>query len=185
MSGAVIPFPGGDDQAELIGVLEALLFAAGEPVPLARLGDVLPDTSRDEILKGLRGLEARLEQPGRGLMLAEVAGGWQLRTATRHGEAVARLLGGKATKLSRAALEVLAVVAYRQPVTRKEIEEVRGVSSGAVLKSLLDRGILSGGTRREELGHPLEYRTTRAFLELFALRDLKDLPTLRELRDLQ
>jgi segregation and condensation protein B len=118
------------------------------------------------------------------LVLYEVAGGWQFRTAPESSEFVRRYLKVKPQRLTRAALETLAICAYRQPVTRPEIEDIRGVDSGAVLKALLDRRLIKIVGKKEEVGRPILYGTTKEFLEFFALRDLNALPTLREFHEL-
>jgi segregation and condensation protein B len=181
--GRVVPFPGADPEATaLVPALEALLFAAGEPVSVRALADAL-DARPDEIAAGLLALRARLAAGDRGLELVE-AGGWQLRTDPRFAGPVLELLGATPQRLSRAALEVLSVVAYRQPVTRVEIEALRGVSCGGVLKALLDRGLVRAAGHRDEPGRPLQYATTGGFLELFGLPDLSALPTLKGRDDL-
>lgn len=180
--GKIVRFPSGEGPpVELVDALEALLFAAGDPVTEAQLRVALSDGSAEQVRAGLVELQQRREASG--VVLVEVAGGWQLRTAPRLAEVVAGFLGAKPQPLSSAALEVLSVVAYRQPVTRREIDELRGVGSGGVLRNLLDRGLVRSAGRRAEPGRPLEYRTTRSFLELFTLRGLEDLPTLRDVED--
>jgi len=119
-----------------------------------------------------------------GTVLTEVAGGWQLRTDPDSGEFVRRFLRVKPHRLTRAALETLAIIAYRQPVTRPEIEDVRGVDSGAVVKALLERRLIKILGKKDEVGRPILYGTTREFLEFFALKDLSALPTLREFHEL-
>jgi segregation and condensation protein B len=119
-----------------------------------------------------------------GVVLQEVAGGWQLRSAPDNAEFARRFLRVKPQRLTRAALETLAIVAYRQPVTRPEIEDVRGVDSGAVVKALLERKLVRILGRKEEPGRPILYGTTREFLEFFAVKDLSSLPTLREFHEL-
>lgn len=168
---------------DLVAAVEALLFAAGEPTTTAQLASAL-DVDAAQVKLALAALATLRERPTSGVTLEEIAGGWQLRTAARFGGAILKLRGAKPAKLSRASVEVLALVAYRQPVTRHEIEQLRGVDSGGVVKSLLDRGLVRVAGRRDEPGKPLEYRTTPAFLELFALSDLGDLPTLRERTEL-
>lgn len=188
--GEVLPFPGGAESPEharvhrLVPALEALLFAAGGPVTARALAASLDDARPDEVREALVLLRARCARSDRGLELVEVAGGWQLRTDPRFAASVLNLLGETPAKLSRAALEVLAVVAYRQPVTRAEIEALRGVHSGGVVRGLLERGLLRVSGRRDEPGRPLEYATTRTFLEVFSLPDLRALPTLTEREDL-
>jgi segregation and condensation protein B len=119
-----------------------------------------------------------------GIVLQEVAGGWQLRSSPDVAEYARRFLKVKPQRLTRAALETLAIIAYRQPVTRPEIEEIRGVDSGAVVKALLERKLIKILGKKEEPGRPILYGTTREFLEFFALKDLASLPTLREFHEL-
>lgn len=188
--GRIVAFPGGSGAAEeppgaaLMPALEALLFAAGDPVTTRALADALDGAPLEDVATGLDRLRRHLAGSGRGLELVEVAGGWQLRTDPRFAEPVLRLLGRTPQRLSRAALEVLAVVAHRQPVTRVEIEALRGVSCGGVLKTLIDRGLLRAAGHRDEPGRPLQYATTGGFLELFGLPDLASLPTLKDREDL-
>jgi segregation and condensation protein B len=164
---------------ELVGGVEALLFASGEPVTAAELATALA-ADPQEVRLALEALRTRYTRPSSGLSLEEVAGGWQLRTATRFGGAILALRGQKPARLSQASLEVLAIVAYRQPITRHEVEGIRGVDSGGIVKGLLERGLIRVAGKRDEPGRPLEYRTTPAFLELFALKDLGEMPTLRD-----
>jgi segregation and condensation protein B len=118
------------------------------------------------------------------VQVSEVAGGWQLRTAPENAAWVQKLLGGRPVRLTRAQLETLSIIAYRQPVTRPEIDEIRGVDTGATLKLLLDRNLIRILGKKEEPGRPLLYGTTKEFLEFFNLKDLRDLPTLREFHEL-
>lgn len=177
----VLQFPDrpGGVGAEVIAAVEALIFAAGEPVSTRRLADVL-ELNPDEIRLAIQVLQSRFRGPERGIHLERVAAGWQLRTAPPFGAQVLQMLGHRPTRLSRAALEILSVVAYRQPVTRHEIDKLRGVDSGGVLRKLLDKKLVRVSGRRDEPGRPLEYRTSKAFLEMFALPDLGALPQLRD-----
>lgn len=181
----------------LVSVLESLLFAADKPLSVERIHELLEETASaphkpsgpplykpQQIEGALISLAELLERNGRGLGLHEVAGGWQLRTAPQNAPWVQRLLKQKPVRLSRAQLEALAIVAYRQPITRPEIDDIRGVDSGASLRMLLDRGLIRILGKKEEPGRPLLYGTTKEFLEFFNLKDLKDLPTLREYYDL-
>jgi segregation and condensation protein B len=181
----------------LVSVLESLLFAADKPLSVERIHELLEETAsaphkpsgpplyKPQQLEGaLLSLSELLERNGRGIGLHEVAGGWQLRTAPQNAPWVQRLLKQKPVRLSRAQLEALAIVAYRQPITRPEIDDIRGVDSGASLRMLLDRGLIRILGKKEEPGRPLLYGTTKEFLEFFNLKDLKDLPTLREYYDL-
>ncbi len=172
--------PGGVSE-EVVHAVDALLFAAGAPVTEAALADAL-EVAPEVVRAALDVLGPRREHGG--VELVRVAGGWQLRTAPRFGERVRRLRGSRARRLSPVALEVLSVVAYRQPVTRREIDEVRGVASGHLLRRLVEAGVVRVAGRRASPGKPLEYRTTSAFLTSFGLRSLEDLPTLAELEEL-
>jgi len=196
----------GGDTAEALGplsperlrsVIESLLFAAERPLTVQRIVELLEETAAAprepsgppmyqaaQIKDVLTQLGRELQAGGRGIELHEVAGGWQLRTAAQNAPWVQRLLQAKPVRLSRAQLETMAIVAYRQPVTRPEIDDIRGVDSGGALKTLLDRQMVRVLGKKEEPGRPLLYGTTREFLEFFNLRDLKDLPTLREYHDL-
>jgi segregation and condensation protein B len=178
----VLPFPGGegDPAARWIPAVEALLLASGEPVSVGELCAALGDPPQAHVVGALERLRAHLRSRNAGVEVVEVAGGWQLRTHPRFATEVRALVGGRPARLSQAALEVLSIVAYQQPVTRMEVEDIRGVASGAVLRHLGERGLVRTTGRREVPGRPLEYGTTRRFLELFGLADLKALPTLAE-----
>lgn len=190
MSGEVVAFPGlvAPVRAEpiapdvLLAMLEALLFAAGEPVTVLDLAEAIGAVDVAEVLAALEQLEEQRRHAG--VRLVRVAGGWQLRTDPAFADEVARLRGGRPQKMSAAALETLAVVAYRQPCTRQEVDDLRGVSAGGVIKTLLDKGYLRVVGRREEPGRPLEYGTTPLFLEMFQLDSLASLPTLQEREEL-
>jgi segregation and condensation protein B len=155
--------------------VEALLFAAAEPVGLARLAAVagFPEAL---VRRALAELAAHLDADGHGITLAETAGGLQLLTRPEHGDAVAALAAPRQPPLSRAALEALAIVAFRQPVTRAAVDELRGVHSEGALSTLLERGLIAEAGRAEAPGRPILYATTRRFLEHFGLRSLEELP---------
>jgi segregation and condensation protein B len=164
-------------------IVEALLFLAEKPLA--------PDEVRaatgidaERVAKAFDALSGHYREGVSGLVLHEVAGGWQLRTSPDVGEHARRFLKVKPQRLTRAALETLAIIAYRQPVTRPEIEDIRGVDCGAVVKALLERRLLKILGKKEEPGRPMLYGTTREFLEFFALKDLASLPTLREFHEL-
>jgi segregation and condensation protein B len=179
----VIQFPGAAPTAEwMLPMLEALLFSAGEPATVSELCTAIGEVTPDEVRAGLH--ELARQYLGRGIRVVRVGGGWQMRTEPSFSEAVLRLRGGKPQRMSAAALETLAVVAYRQPVTRQEIDEIRGVGSGGVVKTLLEKGYLRVTGRRDEPGRPLEYSTTSMFLEMFELDSLSGLPTLTEREEL-
>ncbi len=170
-----------DDQVRQ--VLESVLFVAPQPLTVDQLFDAT-GIDREKILVALEALRAQRSDGVSGVVLHEVAGAWQLRTAAEAAEYVRRFLKVKPQRLTRAAVETLALIAYRQPVTRPEIEDVRGVDSGAVLKALLDRRLIKIVGKKEEVGRPILYGTTREFLEFFALKELSALPTLREFQEL-
>lgn len=172
----------------LKSLLEALLFAAEAPLTLACLVELLGSEGEEaraglkkEISQGLKILQEEYQQAEHGIELLEISNGYQLRTKTEHAPWICRLNEPRATRLSTPAVESLAIIAYRQPMTRSEIEQIRGVDSGAVLKGLLERRLIKILGRKEEPGRPLLYGTTAEFLELFGLKDLQELPPLREL----
>jgi segregation and condensation protein B len=168
-------------RVHLRGLLEALVFASDKPMTaheLAKLASA-PLKEVKEILGELRETYAP-----RGITLGEVAGGWLFRTNAQFAPFVRELTGEKPVRLSRAQLETLAIAAYRQPITRPEIDEIRGVDSGATMKLLLERELLRILGKKDEPGRPLLYGTTPAFLEFFGLKSLKELPTLREFAEL-
>jgi segregation and condensation protein B len=173
------------DEERLRAVLESLLFASGEPVSLARLAAVLDPVPKEAIRKALADLKDGFHRDGRGVMLDEVAGGYQLRTPREHALYVRRLLAARPPRLSRPMMETLAIVAYRQPITRPEIEQLRGVDSGAVLETLTERRLVRIAGRKEAPGRPLMYATTSEFLQTFGLKDLDSLPDLSELREVE
>jgi segregation and condensation protein B len=158
--------------------LEALLFAAAEPVALAALA-AAAGASEAEVSLALSELASHLDQEGHGFSLEAVAGGYQLLTRPEYGTAVTALLQRRRPPLSRAALETLAVVVFRQPVTRAEIDDLRGVRSDGALMTLVERGLVAEVGRDPGPGRPARYGTTRRFLEYFGLRDLSDLEAAR------
>ncbi|TMA91594.1 MAG: SMC-Scp complex subunit ScpB [Deltaproteobacteria bacterium] len=166
-----------------VAVLEALLFAAEKPLDLATLEEVT-QFSRELLESALAGLQTAYAAGTGGVALIDLGGRWQLRTEPQTGAYVRRLLQVKPLRLTRAALETLAIIAYRQPITRPEMEDLRGVDCGAVTKALLERKLIRILGKKDEPGRPLIYGTTKEFLELFNLRDLTQLPTLREFQEL-
>jgi segregation and condensation protein B len=173
------------DEERLKAVLESLLFASGEPVSLARLAAVLDPVTKEAIRKVLADLKADFHREARGVMLEEVAGGYQLRTPKEHALYVRKLLAARPPRLSRPMMETLAIIAYRQPITRPEIEQLRGVDSGAVLETLTERRLVKIAGRKEAPGRPMMYATTSEFLQTFGLKDLDSLPDLSELREVE
>ena len=166
----------------LAKLLEAALIASGRPAAPDELLALDPEASPGSILTALDELRRHYESEEHGIELVEVAGGWQILTRPEFTEAIERAqLAARPQRLSGAALETLAIVAYRQPVGRADIEEIRGVSVGGMLRQLLDRGLIDVEGRAEGIGRPLLYGTTPVFLEHFALRHLGELPRADEL----
>ena len=167
---------------ELKCLIEALIFAADKPVTLVRLRQLtrVADVPR---LQRLLGELAEAYQT-RGIVLQQVSGGYQFRTRSAYSSWVQQLIAGRPVRLSRAQLETLAIIAYRQPITRPEIDDIRGVDSGGTLKVLLDRALIRILGKKEEPGRPMLYGTTKEFLDFFSLGDLRELPTLREYSEL-
>jgi segregation and condensation protein B len=165
-------------------IVEALVLGAPEPVSAQKLAEIVPGLETEDARALVAELGREYEEQGRAFEIWEVAGGYQIRTRAEYAAYLRLLHRERPLRLSRAALETLAVVAYRQPVTRAEIEAVRGVEADAVLKSLLERQLVRIAGHREVPGRPMLYATTRRFLEVFGLGRLDDLPTLRELEEL-
>lgn len=163
-------------------LLEAALFAANRPLTIEELGQLEPEVTLADIRAALDQLRDHYEFDQHAVELLEQAGGWQLLTRPQFAAAIERAqVSQRANKLSAATLETLAIIAYRQPVGRAEIEEIRGVSAGGVLRSLQERGLIEVVGRSEALGRPLLYGTTPRLLETLGLRDLQDLPRADEL----
>jgi segregation and condensation protein B len=165
-------------------VIESLLFVAEAPLTIQRLGEVLEGVAREEIRSTLDELHAELEANRRGIRLVEVAGGYQLRTAKANADWVKKFLGGRPARMGRATLETLAIIAYRQPITRAEIEAIRGVDVDGVVNTLLERSLIRAVARKDVPGRPFLYGTTPEFLQLFNLKDLSQLPTLKEMAEM-
>jgi segregation and condensation protein B len=165
-------------------IVEALVLGAPEPVSAQKIAEVVPGLEADDARALVAELGREYEEQGRAFEIWEVAGGFQLRTRPEYASYLRLLHRERPLRLSRAALETLAVVAYRQPVTRAEIEAVRGVEVDAVIRSLLDRQLVRIAGHREVPGRPMLYATTKRFLEVFGLARLDDLPTLREMEEL-
>jgi segregation and condensation protein B len=168
--------------SRLESIIESLLFASDKPLGLADLKRLLGDRDGKKITAAV---EALIDsRKGMGVEIAALSSGWHLRTNPENADWVSKLLVGRPVRLSRAMLETLAIVAYRQPVTRPEIDDIRGVDCGPVLKTLLDRSLVRIIGKKEEVGRPMLYGTSPEFLRVFNLRDLSELPTLREFYDL-
>jgi segregation and condensation protein B len=164
-------------------IVETLLFLAERPLTVEELRQA-SGVEAERLEKALDKLTGHYREGPCGIVLHEVAGGWQLRSSPDNSAFARRFLKVKPQRLTRAALETLAIIAYRQPVTRPEVEEIRAVDCGAVVKALLDRKLIKILGKKEEPGRPILYGTSREFLEFFALKDLASLPTLREFHEL-
>jgi segregation and condensation protein B len=170
--------------SDLKTIVEALIFASPEPMSLKALTKVLEQEPKEDIEAAIAAVKVDYERPG-GLQLVEVAGGYQIVTRPELHEWVRRLFHERTTsKLSVAALETLAVIAYRQPVTAPEIAEIRGVNTGGVLNTLVDRKLVKIVGRKAVVGRPFMYGTTREFLERFGLYDVTDLPKVEDMQEL-
>lgn len=170
------------DNSDIKPILESLIFVSESPVKLETLVEILPESSKEAILERIGRIKTEYEEDSKGIELVEVAGGYRFRTKPKWAEWVQRLKKAKAVKLSHSALETLAIVAYRQPIIRPVIEEIRGVDSGWVLRTLLEKGLIKIMGRKEMPGRPIVYGTTKTFLELFSLNALSDLPTPKEIQ---
>ncbi|MHC4959518.1 MAG: SMC-Scp complex subunit ScpB [Planctomycetota bacterium] len=161
--------------------IEAMLFVAHDSISLRRFADIL-EVPAEQVRKDLKALQERYSGPESGVHLVEIAGGWRLLSNPDHADAVAALAGQRAPdRLSPAALETLAIIAYRQPVGRAEVERIRGVGVGPILRHLLELDLIKVAGREEALGRALLYGTTRSFLDRFGLKSVKDLPASLEL----
>jgi segregation and condensation protein B len=169
-------------ESRLESIIESLLFASDKALSLHDLKRLLGERDGKKIGAAVESLIEH--RKGTGIEVIALSTGWHLRTSVENASWVSKLLVGRPVRLSRAMLETLAIVAYRQPVTRPEVDDIRGVDCGAVLKTLLDRGLIRIIGKKEEVGRPMLYGTTPEFLRVFNLRDLSELPTLREFYDL-
>jgi segregation and condensation protein B len=165
-------------------IVEALVLSSSEPISAVKLAEIIPYCDAGEVKDLVNELNTEYAEQDRSFEIWEVAGGFQIRTRAEFSGYLQKLQKERALRLSQAALETLAIIAYRQPVTRAEIEDVRGVDAGATVKSLLERHLIRIAGQREVPGRPMLYGTTRRFLEIFGLESLKSLPTLRELDEL-
>ena len=172
------------EHEDIKSIIESLLFVADGPLTIQRLGEVLEGVEKEDLRSTLDELQAELENSRRGVRLVEVAGGYQLRTAKVNADWVKKFLGGRPARMGRATLETLAIIAYRQPITRAEIEAIRGVDVDGVINTLLDRSLIRAVARKDVPGRPFLYGTTPEFLQLFNLKDLTHLPTLKEMEEI-
>jgi segregation and condensation protein B len=175
----------GNEDEQLQAILEAIVYITDEPLTAQQIAAAIGQPI-DKVKRSLDQLVADYAKPERGLSIREIAGGYKMATKAEHHEAV-RAFVKKLTpplKLSLPALETLAVIAYKQPVTTPEIMDIRGVQGAGVLKTLLDRKLIAEAGRKDVVGRPLTYKTTKEFLVQFGLKDLKELPTLKEFEEL-
>ncbi len=168
----------------LKAIVESLLFVSDAPLTVDDIKSVLETEDRKTIRSVLASLAEDYDSQKRGFFLSEVAGGYQLRTRPEFADWARRMKQSKPARLSRAALETLAIVAYKQPVLRTDIEHLRGVDCGGTLRTLLERGVIRVLGKKDLPGRPLVYGTSKRFLEIFDLKDLTNLPTLKDLQDL-
>jgi segregation and condensation protein B len=172
------------EREDVKSILESLLLVADGPQSVRRFSEVLDGVHEDTIESALRELQSELDMQNRGIRLAEVAGGYQLRTPKVNADWVKKFLGGRPARMGKATLETLAIVAYRQPITRAEIEAIRGVDVDGVIATLLERNLIRAVARKDVPGRPFLYGTTPEFLQLFNLQDLSHLPTLKEMEEI-
>ena len=173
------------DMNDVAAAVEAVLFASSRPVSMRSLCSILEEFDASQVREAVKVLRSRYRSPASGIELAEVAGGLVIRTRPGQKKYVVRARQKAPARLSRAAMETLALVAYRQPVTRAEVEAIRGVDSSGTLRFLMERRLIRIQGRKAVPGRPLLYGTTRYFLELFQLKNLKSLPDSTELKELE
>jgi segregation and condensation protein B len=191
MASSLLPFddtpaPVSQEDSQLRAILEAIVYVAEEPLTLAQIAASLQQPP-ERIQKLLDELVAEFDQPGHGVSIREVAGGYKMATKAEHHEAVRNFVKSlkPPLKLSLPALETLAVIAYKQPATGPEIMEIRGVQGGGVMKTLLDRKLIAVAGRKNVIGKPMLYKTTKEFLIQFGLKDLSELPSLKEFEEIR
>ncbi len=165
-------------------IVESLLFASGEPLTPRQIRDLLPGKDLKEIKEVLKELKDEYETMKRSFLIKEVAEGYQFRSLPKFRPYIANMLISTQSRLSKAALETLTIIAYKQPIIRQEIERLRGVEVGGILKMLLKKGLIRVVGRKSLPGRPIIYGTTKRFLEVFDLKDLSSLPTLKEIEEL-
>jgi len=179
---------GGDEaaKAELKAIIEAVIYVASEPLTVQQIAQALNRT-REDVEAAIAAIVADCDRPERGLFVREIAGGYQMATKPEHHEAIRAFVRNlkQPLKLSQAALETLAVIAYKQPITLPEILEIRGVQGGSVLKTLLDRKLITTAGRKNVVGKPILYKTTKDFLTQFGLKDVAELPSLKEFEEIR
>jgi segregation and condensation protein B len=174
------------DRAQVKAVLEAIVYVLNEPMPAAQIAQAL-DKPEELVTELLNELVEETSRPERGVFVREVAGGYQLATKPEHHEQIRQFVRNlkQPLKLSQAALETLAVIAYKQPITMPEILEIRGVQGGGVVKTLIDRKLITTAGRKNVIGKPILYKTTKEFLTQFGLKDVSELPSLKEFEEIR
>lgn len=166
-------------------ILEAVLFTTVDPLPIKKISAIMNDLPSKTIRALILDLQLEYDQQGRGFQIVEVAGGYQIATRQFTAEWVFALhKNKKRAPLSPATLETIAIIAYKQPITRAEVESIRGVDSGGIIRNLLDQNLIKIVGKKDVIGHPPQYGTTEAFLKIFGLKRLSDLPSISELKDL-
>jgi len=170
---------------DLKNIIESILFVAEKPLTVAAIKHTLDFAGAKEIREALKMLADEYNARGGGFHLREIAGGWQMRSRPEYRQWISRMIQTNPRRLSKAALETLSIVAWNEPIIRSEIEQIRGVDSGGVLRLLLERKLVRILGRREIPGRPLIYATTKFFLEMFDLNTIKDLPTIKEVEALE
>ena len=188
LNGTFVEAPDEDDiratREELKPVIESLLFVADEPLPFKQLCKVLGDIPEEDVKAALGELAADYESRGSGLEVREIAGGWRISTRPQHHEFIRKYLKSRpSARLSLPALETLAVIAYKQPITIPEILEIRGVTSSSAIKTLLEKRLIVTKGRKETVGRPMMYGTSKEFLIQFGLKDLTELPSIEDFED--
>ena len=169
---------------ETKAIIEAIIFASESPLPIDKIREILNEVDRSEIARLVQDLINEYEERRGGFLLQEVAGGLHFRTRSGLSFWINKLMKAKQSMLTNAAMETLAVVAYKQPVVKSEIDRIRGVDVGSSLRGLMEKKLVKIMGRKDVPGKPIIYGTTKKFLEMFSLKDLSELPTLRELKDL-
>lgn len=172
-----------ESAAEIAATVEAILFAADKPLPPAKISEIGQLGGARAVRKAVEDLNGRYERTGASFRVLEIADGYQMQTLPEYSDVLSRLAGSRReSRLSQAALETVAIVAYRQPALRADVEAIRGVACGEVLRGLMDKGLIRIVGRADEIGRPLLYGTTKHFLEVFGLASLNDLPDSEQLR---
>lgn len=165
-------------------IVEAMLYAAEKPLSAREIHSIIPDAKLPDIKSALKVLQYEYEAMGRSFTLKEVANGYQFRSRSEYGSYIMKMLQRSPNRLSKASMETLAIIAYKQPILRQEVERLRGVDVGGILRALLEKDLIRVMGRKNLPGKPLIYGTTKKFLEVFDLKDLESLPKLKEFKAL-